>query len=244
MHGVVFVGTAGWAIPNAYATSFAGPGSHLERYARVLQAVEINTTFYRLHEPKTFARWSASVPASFRFSVKVPREITHFRRLANVRAPLRVFLAALKPLGPKLGPLLVQLPPSLKFDARRAGTFFKTLRSLTRGAVVCEPRHPSWFEQAPEALLTKHRVGRVAADPGPVAAAGTPGGWPKLAYYRLHGSPEMYYSAYARDFLERLARNLQAETRATQAWCIFDNTAAGAATGDALKMLTLLARRG
>lgn len=238
--GVIYVGTAGWSVPSDLAARFPGSGTHLERYARILPGVEINTTFYRLHEPKTFARWGAAVPAQFRFAVKVPREITHFRRLANPRTPLQAFLAALKALGKKLGPLLVQLPPSLEFEDRRAETFFRTLRRLHRRAVVCEPRHASWFDDAAENLLRRHRVARVSADPAPVAAAAVPGGWSRVAYYRLHGSPRMYYSAYGDERLTRLASELRGRLRTAEIWCIFDNTAAGAATMNALDLLEQL----
>lgn len=233
------VGCAGWAMPRAWAARFPGAGSHLERYALVLTAVEINSSFYRYHEPETYARWARAVPPEFQFSVKLPREITHFRRLARAGPPLRRFLASVKPLGRKLGALLVQLPPSLRFDARRADAFFRALRIAHRGAVVCEPRHPTWFSQPADELLRRYRVGRVAADPAPAPAAGAgePGGWPKVVYHRLHGSPRMYYSAYSDQFLDRLAQAMRTRGRGARVWAIFDNTASGAAIGNALALL-------
>src|SRR5207245_7038537 len=104
----VYVGCAGWSIPKEHAGLFPTQGSHLERYAGRLNAVEINSSFYRPHRPATYARWAGSVPADFRFAVKVPREITHRRRLADAAEPLDAFLAAAGHLGDKLGPLLVQ----------------------------------------------------------------------------------------------------------------------------------------
>ena len=162
--GAVYIGTAGWAIPHKFANSFATCGHHLERYANVLRVVEINTTFYRSHKPEIYLRWAAS-PPGFLFAVKAPRLITHFARLANVHKPLWVFLAEAGSLGKNLGPILFQLPPSLKFEAPRAEKFFKLVRELYRGEVVCEPRHPGWFTDEADQLLRKYQVARAIADP-------------------------------------------------------------------------------
>ena len=88
--------------------------------------------------------------------------------------------------------------------------------------MALEPRHPSWFEPAAERLVTKHRVARVAADPAVVPAAAEPGGWDGLVYYRLHGSPKVYYSAYPDEYLEALAKTLVRAARSAEVWCIFD----------------------
>src|SRR5690242_13869791 len=121
------VGCAGWSIRREYAEHFPATGTHLERYARRLPAVEINSSFYRPHRPETYARWAASVPESFRFAVKVPKEITHTRRLRDVADPLDRFLSETRALGDKLGPLLVQLPPSLRFETEVVEAFFTIL---------------------------------------------------------------------------------------------------------------------
>ncbi|HEX8693911.1 MAG TPA: DUF72 domain-containing protein [Longimicrobium sp.] len=237
----VRVGCAGWTVPRDHAARFPGEGSHLERYARVFGAAEINSSFHRPHRRSTYERWAASTPLDFRFSVKLPKEITHKRKLVGAAEPLERFLAEAGGLGEKLGPLLVQLPPSLAFDPTTAPGFFALLRGRCGGDVVLEPRHPSWFGAEPEALLAAQRVARVAADPAPVPEAAAPGGWAGLAYFRLHGSPRTYYSAYTPDFLDALAARLRPLSRAGPAWCIFDNTAAGAAAGDALQLLRRLA---
>jgi uncharacterized protein YecE (DUF72 family) len=226
------VGTAGWAIPGPQAAAF-GPGpSHLARYATRFSAVEINTSFYRPHRPATYRRWAASVPPRFQFAVKVPRTISHERRLAESEPLLDLFLRECGALGPALGPLLLQLPPSLQFEEPRVARFLSALRARFDGAVVCEPRHPSWFLGEAEALLAAHRIAQVAADPAVVPRAAEPGGWEGLVYYRLHGAPRIYYSAYDAAALATLAAKLRAAARRGSAWCIFDNTAAGAATED------------
>jgi uncharacterized protein YecE (DUF72 family) len=233
------IGCAGWSIPKEHAAQFPAEGTHLERYARRLPAVEVNSSFYRPHRPETYARWAASTPDGFRFAVKVPREITHTRRLREADEPLERFLAETGALGEKLGPLLVQLPPSLQFAAAAAEAFFGGLRDRFAGSVACEPRHPTWFTPEVDALLTRFQVGRVAADPALVPAAAAPGGWSGLVYYRLHGSPEIYYSRYPEAYLDGLAGALAR----SGGWCIFDNTAAGEATANALGLLARLEDR-
>lgn len=236
----IFVGTAGWSIPREHAARAPGSGAHLERYARVLPAVEIDSSFYRPHRRETYERWRASVPSDFRFAVKFPKTISHVARLRGTGAALEAFLDETGGLGRARGPLLLQLPPSLRYEARAVRRFFALLRRRYRGPVVCEPRHPSWFEPEVDAQLTRLRIARVAADPPVVPGALEPGGWPRLVYYRLHGSPRMYYSTYADAFLVDLAERLQVTARRATAWCIFDNTAAGAALGNALRLWELL----
>jgi uncharacterized protein YecE (DUF72 family) len=209
--------------------------SLLQRYAAVFSAVEINSSFHRPHRPATYARWAASVPGHFRFSVKLPRSVTHEAGLAGPSQPLQRFLGEVGALGERLGVLLVQLPPSLGFDRQVAARFFDYLRGSYAGLVACEPRHPSWFGEEAEALLRATRVARVAADPAIAPEAGTPGGWTGLSYWRLHGSPRMYYSAYTAEELVRLGDAIAGVEG--EAWCIFDNTAAGAAAGQALDLV-------
>ena len=232
------IGCAGWSISKQHAALFQPANSQLARYAQRFNAVEINSSFYRPHLPATYARWAATTPDDFSFAVKMPKAITHTHRLAGATEPLERFLAEIGLLGAKLGPLLVQLPPSLAFDARVAGAFFTLLRERFTGTVACEPRHSSWFSAEAEAMLIAARVARVAADPAVVPPAATPGGWHALAYYRLHGSPEMYTSAYSEAYLDALAQ--QVSLLAAPVWCIFDNTALGAATTNAIELMARL----
>lgn len=232
-----YIGTAGWNIPAPYAADFRDGGTHLQRYASRLNAVEINSSFYRSHRRQTYERWAASVPRDFCFAVKIPKEITHERGLLESEAPLDRFAGELAGLGASLGVLLVQLPPSLVFDAAVAIKFFDHLQARfeRRVAVACEPRHGSWFTREADTILSSQEVARVAADPPRCAADGEPGGWRGLHYFRLHGSPRIYYSNYDERALERIHRDLEAgSARAAATWCIFDNTAASAALGNAL----------
>ena len=123
---------------------------------------------------------------------------------------------------------------------RIARAFFSLMRSLFAGSVVCEPRHVTWFSDRATDLLTAHRIARVAADPVRAPGADTPAGWRELVYYRLHGSPRVYWSAYDDAYLRRLARALAGRHSRTEIWVIFDNTASGAALQNALQLATLL----
>jgi uncharacterized protein YecE (DUF72 family) len=237
-----FIGTAGWALPHMWRDRFPPGGSNLERYATCFSCAEINSSFYKQHRRATYERWAASVPADFRFAVKVPRAVTHDQRLVAADVLLDVFLDDARGLGGRFGPLLVQLPPSLAFDAETADEFFHTLRHMHDGDVVCEPRHATWFGTAPDALLRAHRVARVGADPACVDDAAMPGAWPGIAYLRLHGSPVIYRSTYESERIAPLADMLRGYTTAgIPSWCIFDNTTLGAATGNALELAALLA---
>jgi uncharacterized protein YecE (DUF72 family) len=234
----VLAGCAGWSLPKAEQGRFPGEESHLARYAARLPAVEINSSFYRPHRAATYARWRASVPASFLFSVKIPREISHRLRLAGTEAALDAFLAGASGLGDKLGCLLLQMPPSLAFEPRTVESFLRALRDRHTGEVAAEPRHASWFAPRAGSMLAAFRVGRVAADPPRADGDGVPGGSMDVIYYRLHGSPKIYYSSYATGYLRQLAARLRNHAAAAgRAWCIFDNTALGAALPNALDLL-------
>lgn len=242
------IGTAGWSIPRDTAAHFPGDGQHLARYARVLGCAEINTSFYRPHQPEVYARWAAMTPPGFRFAVKVPRSITHDARLRRARVPLQQFMAQASGLGDRLAVVLVQLPPSFAFDARVARTFFTLLAGMHGGAVVCEPRHASWFTAAADRVLAALHVSRAAADPAPFPTAAQPGGWlgpdgdgnGAVLYHRWHGSPRMYWSPYEAGWLAERAAEWRAWPRGADRWGIFDNTASGAAAANALALQRLL----
>jgi len=236
------IGTAGWSIPKAYTDAFGAGDSALARYATALDAVEINSSFYRPHQAATYARWAATVPADFRFSVKLPQTISHELALRGAGPALDRFLDQAGGLGRKLGGLLLQLPPSLAFDGRSAASFFGMLRRRTDLPLTCEPRHASWFAPAADALLLRYGVSRAAADPARVPAAAVPGADPSWPYFRWHGSPRIYYSAYEEPALEVLAAEVLAWAKGRQRpWVMFDNTAHGFAIRDALRLKTLLA---
>ena len=166
-----------------------------------------------------------------------PKTVTHEAKLAVSAAALDGFFEETAGLGKKLGVVLVQLPPSLGFEDYPEAEFFEALRDRWQGAMALEPRHVSWFSPDAEELMVRHRVSRVAADPARKGAVALQtGGWPGLAYYRLHGSPRMYYSEYSKEFLEEVARAVEDLPEGVETWVVFDNTAAGEAFGNAVEL--------
>jgi uncharacterized protein YecE (DUF72 family) len=236
MHLDYRVAIAGWSIRTEQGSLFAAEGTHLQRYASRFAAVEINSSFYKSHKRETYARWASDVPPSFRFAVKMPKWLTHERCLEDTGEPLKKFLNEIGGLGKKLGPVLVQLPPSLAYDPRIVESFFAALRARHRGPIVCEPRHYTWFNGAADRRLEAHGVGRVAADPSCGEGGDEPAGSERIAYFRLHGSPVMYQSSYDNAYLDRLASRMRELARDRQVWCVFDNTARGAATTNGIAL--------
>lgn len=238
-YGNIRITCAGWTVAKEHSHLFPTQGTHLERYSALFDSVEINATFYHLPKAETFAKWRDTMPESFRFAVKMPKDITHIGRLRDL-TKLPVFLERVAVLAEKLGPILVQLPPSLSFDSAVAEPFFSTCRAGHEAAIVLEPRHLTWFAASALALLEKHRIALVAADPAVNPAGTVPAAWAGLQYYRLHGSPQMYYSNYGEDYLEALNAKLQAVSVQVPVWVVFDNTASGAAVGNGLHLKALI----
>lgn len=232
------IGTAGWQLPKDLTGSSA-TGTHLERYGRIFNATEINSTFYRPHLAKTFERWAASVPEDFRFALKMHKGVTHEKRLMDIR-PAQTFLDMVAALGSKLGPVLVQLPPSLSWSTE-ADEFLSALRELFGGALVVEARHPSWGAREVGKVLKDLAISGVAADPPLLTEELQTWGDAQLNYFRLHGSPQIYRSAYTAAFLHELTRRIDALLAAgRRVWVIFDNTASGAAIANAIQLKQLL----
>lgn len=236
----VRIGCAGWSIPGRYADLFGEGDSVLARYATRFQVVEVNSSFYRPHQRGTWERWAATVPRGFRFSVKLPQEISHELALRGAGPALDRFLDQVGGLGGKLGGFLLQLPPGLALDGRSAAAFLAMFRRRSDAPLACEPRHASWFTPQAEALLARHGVTRVAADPPRVAGGDRPAASPQWSYWRWHGSPRIYYSDYDEAALQALAGAVRA-ARARQPWVIFDNTAHGFAVANAARLQALLA---
>ncbi|MRI58933.1 MAG: DUF72 domain-containing protein [Epsilonproteobacteria bacterium] len=233
---MIYIGTAGWSIPKELREYFGEGSNLLQRYATRLNVTEINRTFYAMPRASTFQKWAAETPEEFRFTLKLPRLYTHFKKLGTTQG-LEEFCSTISHLGAKLLAILVQLPPSLSYEQERAQAFFSTLTTLCTCAIACEPRHESWIEA--EELFQKLGIARVAADPPRFEIDKEPGGYEGFRYYRLHGSPKIYYSSYSEEFLQELAAKLRKD-RASMQIVIFDNTASGAAFSNALRLKELV----
>ena len=240
MAGRIYIGTAGWSIPKAAATRCPGAGSHLERYARTFQGTEINSSFYRPHTASTYAKWAASTNSEFRFAVKYRERSPTSRSCAGRALPCCASSrrrAASEFAGAHYSCSFHRRLPSTRESPHDSSLCFG--RS-TDGPVVCEPRHPTWFSSAGHAVLCRYEVARVAADPPPMGATTSPGGWDGIAYFRLHGSPRMYWSRYDPSCLTRLCAILRRTSASADVWCVFDNTASGAALDNAWELQSLL----
>ena len=151
---MIYVGTSGYSYKE-WKGSFYPEGipakEMLSYYAARLQAVEVNNTFYRLPQPGMVEGWKVQVPDNFRFSVKAPQSITHFRRLKDAAAVTRSMIQTVSALEDRLGAVLFRLPEDMEKDLRRLETFLKDLPADTRAAF--DFRHPSWFDEEVLALL-------------------------------------------------------------------------------------------
>ncbi|SHG10760.1 DUF72 domain-containing protein [Streptoalloteichus hindustanus] len=232
------VGTSGWLYPPWRGTFYpAGlpQRRELDHLSRQVGSVEINGSFYSLQRPESYRSWRERTPDDFLFAVKGGRFITHMKKLREVETPLANFFASgLLTLGPKLGPLLWQLPPRLPFDADQLAAFFTLLpRTTSEAAALAEKhdhrlegrswttteveqplrhalevRHPSFCDPSFIELLREHDIGLVVAD--------TAGKWPYLedvtsdfVYVRLHGDVELYTSGYTDEALDRWADRIR-----------------------------------
>lgn len=236
--GTIRVGISGWTYPpwrGVYYPKGLAQKKELAYAAERFRSVEVNGTFYGLQRPESFARWSEETPEGFVFAIKGSRYITHMKRLKEVETPLANFMASgLLRLGPKLGPILWQFPPQMKFDQERFARFFSLLPKDTEEALALARRHDGrmkgrvWLEaqgrgpvrhaveirhesfccEAFIALLRRHGVVLVVAD--------TPA-WPLLmdvtadfVYCRLHGAEQLYASGYNDEALDRWAERVRA----------------------------------
>ncbi|WP_420960220.1 DUF72 domain-containing protein [Brucella sp. IR073] len=236
--GTIRIGISGWTYARWRGVFYPEGLPHRRELAYAAEhfpSIEINGTFYGLQRPESFARWSEETPEDFVFAIKGSRYITHLRRLKNVETPLANFMASgLLRLGPKLGPVLWQFPPSLKFDPELFDAFLTLLPRDTDAAAELARRHDVRLEgraftrshtnrplrhaleirhdsfRSPEfiALLRRHKVGLVVADTVE---------WPLLmdlttdfVYCRLHGSEELYVSGYDDKSLDRWAARIRA----------------------------------
>jgi uncharacterized protein YecE (DUF72 family) len=234
--GEIRIGISGWTYPpwrGVFYPEKLKQKDELPYAARQFRAIEINGTFYGLQRPKSFAKWRDETPEDFVFSVKAPRFITHTKRLRDVQAPIANFLASgLLRLGPKLGPILWQFPPTMRFDPNLFEAFLAMLPHDTEAALALARQHDdrmkgrAWletdgarpFRHAVEIrhdsfrnpqfirLLRKHRVALVCADTGK---------WPRLMdltanfiYCRLHGDEELYASGYSEKSLDFWRNNV------------------------------------
>jgi uncharacterized protein YecE (DUF72 family) len=263
------IGISGWTYP-PWRRVFYPDGlpqrRELEFASRQLGSIEINGTFYALQRPESFRTWAEQTPDEFVFSVKGGRFITHMKKLRDVDTALANFFACgVLALGPKLGPLLWQLPPNFGYDAERIEAFLSLLPRTTTAAAelaaqhdervedrawvttdadrpvrhAIEVRHASYETQSLLALLRAHGVAAVTAD--------TAGKWPMIeeqtadfSYVRLHGAEELYTSGYTDEGLDAWAAKVRAWGQGRDVFVYFDNDVKVHAPFDAMGLMRRL----
>jgi uncharacterized protein YecE (DUF72 family) len=240
----VLIGTSGWQYRDWRGRLYPEglpQARWLERYAERFAAVEVNASFYRLPAERTFADWRARTPDGFVFAVKASRYLTHVRRLRDPEEPMARLLERARALGPRLGPLLLQLPPDMRCVPERLDA---ALAAVPRGVrVAVEPRHESWFVPAVEDILARHRAALCLADRrGPSGPVWRTAEW---GYLRLHAGRATPGPCYGRRALatwgERLAERWGPEQ---DVYVFFNNDTHGCAVRDAAVMAGAVARAG
>jgi uncharacterized protein YecE (DUF72 family) len=237
-----YIGVSGFSYPQWRGAFYPENLPHsqwLEHYAHQFSTVEVNSSFYRLPTEKTFQRWRETTPSGFLFAVKANRSITHQHHLENVQEPLDIFLARSRNLKEKLGPILYQLPPSMKRDEGMLEAFLSFLPQDLRHVV--EFRHRGWYEEAVYAVLQRHNVALCIHDMGrsesPVAATAD------FAYVRFHGTSGRYTGDYSAQQLEDWAkriRGLVSENQLKATYIYFNNGLEGHAVNNARTLAQLL----
>jgi uncharacterized protein YecE (DUF72 family) len=237
--GRVHVGTSGYQYDDWRGRFYPvelPTAEWLSFYARHFATVEINNTFYNLPARHVFERWAAGVPAGFRFALKLSRYATHFKRLLDPAQPLAAFLARAEPMGAKLGPILVQLPPRWKVDPPRLDGFLAA--APRRHRWVIEVRDASWLVDAVYTVLAHHGAALCVHDLLPrhprVATA-------DFAYLRFHGTTAKYAGGYSPQHLTARAREIRAELAdGRDVYVYFNNDLEGHAVADARTLVRLL----
>jgi uncharacterized protein YecE (DUF72 family) len=232
------VGTSGWHYPHWQGPFYPADlpaGRWLGHYAEALATVEVNGSFYHLPEAATFTAWREQTPQGFLFALKAPRSITHMHKLRNCAQPLAPFLARARLLGPKLGPLLFQLPPRWHANPRRLAEFLAELPAGLRYAF--ELRDPSWHTDAVYGVLRERNAAFCIFDLAGFTAPLTVTA--DFVYLRLHGPSEHpYQGSYGEPQLRDWAARARqwAGRGAKDVYLYFDNDQAGYAVRNALSI--------
>jgi uncharacterized protein YecE (DUF72 family) len=238
--GKIHIGTSGWSYKHwkeIYYPQKLKPTDYLSFYAKTFSISEINTSFYHLPKVQTIENWMAKVPKGFKFCPKISRYITHIKRLKEPDEPLQRFFDVFEPMKKMCGPVLVQLPPSLKFNEDVATYFFEALKTDYRDYdFALEVRHTTWLEKEPLELMRKYKVAFVISQSNnffPYAEEVTA----KNVYVRFHGPAALYASQYSEEQLEYFAEKFIAWSKEGRSiWAFFNNDIFGYAFKDASRL--------
>jgi uncharacterized protein YecE (DUF72 family) len=246
--GMLYLGTSGWSYHDWQGTFYPPdlqPRERLSYMATQFSSIEINATFYRLPLAATVSTWYHDTPPNFRFAVKVSRLITHTSQLVDVQAPWELFVERMRGLREKLGPLLLQFPPTFRAtpDSLRHFETFLSYASANGTRLAFELRHPTWFSPAILRFFAEQHACLVQADSGRFPRT-PPGFTPaQYSYYRLHGPDTLYDSRYSDAHLAYLANHIARDLQAgDDAYIYFDNDMHGYAPADARRLSDLLTK--
>jgi uncharacterized protein YecE (DUF72 family) len=239
----VHIGTSGWQYRHWRGTFYPArlpQAAWLEYYAERFRTVESNNAFYRLPEKRTFEVWAERTPDDFVMAVKVSRYLTHIKRLGEPKEPVERFVGRIGGLGEKLGPVLLQLPPTMRIDLDRLDRTLSLFPGRIRVAV--EPRHASWWVDETRDLLEKHEAALCLADGIVRTPLWRTADW---GYLRMHSGRATPRPCYGPAALRGWARRL-AELWPSSAdlYVYFNNDPRGCAPRDARRFAAACERAG
>ena len=244
--GEIYIGTSGWSYKHWKGIFYPDKmpaGKYLEYYISQFDCAELNASFYRLPTKNTIDSWSKLIPENFRLAVKLSRQITHFKRLKDTEDELKTFMKLFEPLHDRMGPVLVQLPPSMKYDSDVAENFYKILKNHYSGfTFVIEARHQSWFNEEAYNLAAKYNIGWTIAESG--------GHYPQedvvtsdTVYVRFHGPGKSNKTGYTENELSVWSKKTKEWVKKKlNVWVFFNNDSEGHAIMNA-RTFTELAKR-
>lgn len=225
--GKVYIGTSGWSYKDwkgVYYPEKLKPTEWLMFYANDFDITEVNTSFYHLPKPQTILNWADKVPDSFKFCPKMSRYLTHMKQLNEPEEPLQRFFEVFDPVRRYLGPILIQLPPRLKFNLDKTEHFFEILKhDYKKYDFALEVRHLTWMEKEPLALMKRYDIAFVISQSGvgfPYAEHITS----KNVYLRFHGPGKLYASKYSDEDMKIYAKKIRAWVKnGHDVWVFFNN---------------------
>jgi uncharacterized protein YecE (DUF72 family) len=247
MSSKVHIGTSGWSYKHwkgIYYPPKLATTKWLSFYAQTFSTTEINASFYRLPTQETVIKWMEQVPEGFVFCPKISRYLTHMKKLKEPEEPLERFFGIFEPMKKNMGPVLIQLPPFLKFNYETAEHFYQLLKKKYHNyEFVMEVRHDTWLAEESLTLMTKYDIGIVISQSGnrfPYSEMVTA----KNIYIRFHGPEELYASSYSNKMLNEFGKKFKGWIKQGHViWTYFNNDIHGYAIEDAKKLIEIMAKK-
>ncbi len=247
MRKKIHIGTSGWSYKHwkdIYYPPKLATAKWLSFYAKTFSTTEINASFYRLPTQETVLKWMAQVPKDFVFCPKMSRYLTHMKKLKEPEEPLERFFNIFEPMKKNMGPVLIQLPPFLKFNFETANHFYQLLhRNYREYEFVMEVRHDTWLQEESLGLMAKYNIGFVISQSGdqfPYSELVTA----KNIYIRFHGPRELYASSYSDEMLNEFAKKFKNWIKeGHELWIYFNNDVHGYAIADAQRLMEIMAKK-